>query len=473
MAKIARESRLAALTVAGALFMEGFDSSMILTSLPRMAQDLGGTPISLSIAVTAYLLALAIFIPVSGWIADNFGARRVYCAAIIVFVIGSMACGLAPTVPLLVAGRFVQGIGGAMMQPIGRLILARSADKRDLISLMNYTIIPGLVGPSLGPVVGGFISAYANWRWNFFINLPIGLIGLVMTFRYIKPSPPIESTRFDWAGFLLVGSAASALTLAFETSRDGLRGLLSAAPWAASAVALTGAYVVYARRRPNAVMDLRLFKVRCFRISVLFGSMARSGVFTTQFLLPALLQLVFKFDAFRAGLLTFLVAAGTIAMRPVMNVLLKTFGFRTVLTGACVLSALMLAGFCLFKPPAVIGLLAAYIFVYGLVRTVVFSSLGGLALADIEPADMGRSNSVAIFAQRMSMSLGVSLAAASLSFASGGGPLDHGDFIGAFLFAAGLTFTAGLLMLQLRPDDGWRVSGYGGDGGREAEEAAL
>jgi EmrB/QacA subfamily drug resistance transporter len=471
---ISREARLAALTVAGALFMEGFDSAMILTSLPQMARDLGGTPISLSIAVTTYLLALAIFIPVSGWIADNFGARRVYAAAIIVFVTGSMACGLAPTVPLLVLGRFAQGIGGAMMMPVGRLILVRSADKRDLVSLMNYTIIPGLIGPSIGPVVGGFISAYATWRWNFFINLPIGLFGLFMTFRFIKPTPPVESTPFDWAGFLLVGAAASTLQIAFETSRDGLRALKAAAPWGVVAVALGASYVAYAWRRSNAVVDLRLFRVRSFRISVLGGTLARAGVFTTQFLLPALLQIVFRFDAFRAGLLTFLVSLAMLMIRPIMNLLLRTFGFRNMLSGCCLAAALMLAGFALFNPPGFIPLLALYIFVFGALRSMLFSSLGALALADIEPADMGRSNSVAIFAQRLSMSLGVSIAAASLSFAAGGGALQHRHFVIAFLFAASLTLTAALLMLRLHAHDGWRVSGFGqAEPVLEVEEAAL
>ena len=464
---IARESRLAALTIAGALFMEGFDSAMILTSLPQMARDLGGTTIGLSVAVTAYLLALAVFIPVSGWIADNFGARRVYCAAIVVFVVGSMACGLAPSVPWLVAGRFFQGVGGAMMMPVGRLILTRSADKRDLVSLMNYTIMPGLIGPCIGPVVGGFISAYFNWRWNFFINLPIGAIGILMTFRYIRPTPPVETTRFDWIGFFLVGGAASALQLAFETSRGVTVAGLGPWPWGLGGLILGGGYLAYAWRRSNTVIELRLFQVRSFRVSVLGGTVARAGVFTTQFLLPALLQTVFRFDAFRSGLLTFLVAAGMFTIRPIMNVLLRRFGFRRLLVGACLGGAVMLFGFCLFRPPGVVAVIALYIFVFGTIRSCLFSSLGALALADIEPVDMGRGNSIGIFAQRLSMSLGVSIAATSLAIASGGSPLAHRHFVAAFLVAGALTFVAGLLMMQLRDGDGWRVSGFGEPEGQE------
>src|ERR1039458_5608168 len=241
--------RRVALTVAGALFMEGFDSAVILTSLPQMAADLGQSPLRLSLAVTAYLIALAILIPISGWVADRFGARRVYCASILVFVGGSLWCAFSHSLVSLVLGRFVQGTGGAMMAPVGRLILTRGVEKRALVSVMNYRLLPGIVGPTLGPVIGGFITTYASWRWNFFINVPIGVLGLIMAWRFIPPSPPMPQARFDWLGFLLVGSAAAGL----QTLIEALGHRLLPAPILIALgmlVALcAGLYAGHARRR--------------------------------------------------------------------------------------------------------------------------------------------------------------------------------------------------------------------------------
>jgi EmrB/QacA subfamily drug resistance transporter len=445
--------RRVALTVAGALFMEGFDSAVILTSLPQMARDLGESPLRLSVAVTAYLIALAILIPISGWVADRYGARRVYCGSILVFVAGSLCCGLSHSLTPLVIGRLVQGMGGSMMSPVGRLILTRGVEKRDLIRVMNYMVLPAIIGPTVGPVIGGFITTYASWRWNFFINVPIGIFGLIVAARVIPPTKPARQSRFDWLGFVLVGSGAAALQTLLEAF--GHRLLPPSALVAlATVVALCGAlYAAHA-----------LFRIRSFSVAILAGSLARAGVFSTQILLPTLLQLQFGYSAFQAGLQTFLVSAGVFVSRPCISFVLARVGFRRTLFWACLLASAMLAGFTQFRLSSPIALFVAYLLIFGTIRSSIFSSVGALALTDIEHADMGRSNSVALFAQRISMSFGVSLAAASLSLSSAGRALAQRDFSVAFVLAAAITLLAAFGMLKLSNRDGWQVSGFGGGG---------
>jgi len=455
--------RRVALTVAGALFMEGFDSAVILTSLPQMALDLHESPLRLSVAVTAYLIALAIFIPISGWVADRFGARRVYCGSIVVFVAGSLWCGLSHSIVSLVLGRFVQGMGGSMMSPVGRLILTRGVEKRALVSVMNYMLLPAIVGPTLGPVVGGFITTYASWRWNFFINVPVGLIGLIVAARFIPDTPPTPQGSFDWRGFALIGIAAAALQTLIEAFGHQLlpaRVLVGLSVLVAICAAL---YALHVRRRSAPLIDPALFRIRSFQVAVLAGSVARAGVFSTQILLPTLLQLGFGYSAFHSGLLTFLVSAGAFVARPCLSFMLRHLGFRRALFYGCLAASAMLAGFSRFRVSTPVLLFAAYIFSFSVIRSSIFSSMGALALADIDHADMGRSNGVSLFAQRLSMSFGVSFGAASLSLSSAGHALTQHDFTLAFLFAGALTLLAALAMLRLRPHDGWQVSGYGAE----------
>jgi EmrB/QacA subfamily drug resistance transporter len=453
--------RRVAFTVAGALFMEGFDSAMILTSLPQMAYDLHESPLRLSVAVTAYLIALAIFIPISGWVADRFGPRRVYCASILVFIAGSLCCGLSRSILSLVLGRFVQGMGGSMMSPVGRLILTRGVEKRALVQVMNYMLLPAIVGPTVGPVIGGFITTYASWRWNFFINVPVGLIGLIAAARFIPSVKPLPQGPFDWRGFALVGTAAAALQTLIEAA--GHRLLAAPVLEALSGlVILCGVlYAAHARHRASPLIDPALFRIRSFSVAVLSGSVARAGVFSTQILLPTLLQLQFGYSAFHSGLLTFLASAGAFVARPALSFVLKRFGFRNALFYGCLAASAMLAGFSGFRVTTPVLLFACYILIFSIIRSSIFSSIGALALADIEHADMGRSNSVSLFAQRISMSFGVSFGAASLSLSSAGHGLTQSDFTLAFLLASALTLVAAFAMLRLRSRDGWQVSGFG------------
>ncbi len=428
-----------------------------------MALDLHESTLRLSVAVTAYLIALAILIPVSGWVADRYGARRVYCASIGVFMAGSLGCGFAQSIGALVLWRFVQGMGGSMMGPVGRLILTRGVEKRSLVPVMNYMMLPGILGPSAGPVIGGFITTYASWRWNFFINVPIGLIGLIAAARVIPATAPQPQARFDWSGFLLVGAGAAALQGLLEAvGRPFLPGP-ALIGLALLVVLCAGLYALHARGRAAPLIDPALFRIRTFAVAVLAGNVARAGLFSVQFLLPALLQLEFGYSAFHAGLLTFLVSAGAFLVRPFSALTLRRFGFRRTLAWSTLGAAAMLAGFAQLRPATPVWFAAAYILLFGTLRSSIFSGAGALAFADIERAGMAASNAVAQFTQRLCTSFGISFGAGALALSASGQALSRGDFAHAFLGTALLTSTALIGVLRLRDADGWQVSGYGGD----------
>ena len=315
--------RLVPLIVAVALFMENMDSTVIATSLPAIAADIGTSPLALKLAVTCYLLSLAIFIPASGWTADRFGARTVFRAAIAVFVAGSIGCALASSLTGFVVARIVQGIGGAMMTPVGRLILVRTIDRRALVGAMVWVTMPALIGPIIGPPVGGFITTYFTWHWIFLINVPIGLVGIVLVTRYIENVRVAAPPPFDVLGMVLAGLGVGGL--AFGLSVLGLDYL----PWPVIAALIGGgaaasaAYVAHARRTPDPLLDLSLLSVPTFRASIVGGFLFRLGVGALPFLLPLLLQIGFKLTPFQSGLITFCSALGALAMKTAVTRILK------------------------------------------------------------------------------------------------------------------------------------------------------
>src|SRR5581483_4383574 len=300
------------LIVAVALFMENMDSTIIATSLPAIARAIGTNPLALKLAVTSYLLSLAIFIPASGWTADRFGARNVFRLAIFVFMIGSIGCALSSSLTEFVVARIVQGMGGAMMTPVGRLILVRSIDKRLLVNAMSLVTIPALVGPICGPPLGGFITTYASWHWIFLINVPIGLLGLAMATRFTPKIAPEPTAPFDFIGFVLSGLGVGGL--AFGLSILGLEFLPLGAVAALLGVGVvaTAAYVLYARRATSPILDLRLLKLPTFRASIYGGFLFRLGIGALPFLLPLLLQIGFHLNPFQSGLITFTASLGAL-----------------------------------------------------------------------------------------------------------------------------------------------------------------
>jgi len=308
-------SRIVPTVIAGAFFMDGLDSSIISTSLPQMAQSFQVSPSQMSAAITSYLISLAIFIPISGWIADRFGARFVFCSAIGFFTLGSVLCGLSETLSALVMSRIVQGFGGAMMTPVGRLILTRTFPKDQLMKAMSYYMLPGMLGPTMGPLVGGFITTYFSWHWNFFINVPIGFVGIALALKFVPDIRMPRPSAFDIPGFLIIAFGLGIGQFAIENlGRHTLDPVTETLLIAGAASILLG-YSFYAARQPNPVLDLRMFRGRTFSVAVLAGNVIRAGIATVPFLMPLLLQVGFGLNPFQSGLLTFPNTAGAMSMR--------------------------------------------------------------------------------------------------------------------------------------------------------------
>src|SRR5215468_7782213 len=342
--------RIVPLIIAVALFMENMDSTVIATSLPAIAADIGTNPLALKLAVTSYLLSLAIFIPASGWTTDRFGARTVFRAAIAVFVLGSIGCAVSDSLTDFVIARIGQGVGGAMMTPVGRLVLVRTIERRALISAMVWVTVPAMVGPVVGPPVGGFITTYFSWHWIFLINVPIGLVGIVLVTRYIENIKAEAHDPFDFRGMVLAGLGMAGLAFGFSVlGLDYLPWPIVAALIGGGAVAAL-AYVAHARATPAPVLDLSLLSVPTFRASVLGGFLFRVGVGAMPFLLPLLLQLGFHRTPFQSGLITFSSALGAMTMKAGIAAILKRLGFRTVLTVNALVSAAFLAACAAFTP---------------------------------------------------------------------------------------------------------------------------
>ena len=336
--------RLVPLIVAVALFMENMDSTVISTSLPAIAADIGSSPLELKLAITSYLLALAIFIPASGWMADRFGARTIFGTAIVVFMVGSIGCAFSQSLAHFVVARFFQGMGGAMMSPVGRLVLIRTVGRQNLVNAMSLLTMPALIGPMLGPPLGGFITTYATWHWIFLINLPIGLLGIVLVTRYVENVRADHVEPFDFPGMVLVGLGVGGL--AFGLTVTGI----AFVPRSIIVVLILGggaatyAYIVHSRRVPAPVIDLSLFKLPSFRAGVGGGFIFRVGAGALPFLLPLLLQIGFGRTPFQSGLITLSTAAGAMMMKSAVPCVLRQVGFRNTLTwNALVASAMLVA----------------------------------------------------------------------------------------------------------------------------------
>ncbi|MFO1048097.1 MAG: DHA2 family efflux MFS transporter permease subunit [Geminicoccaceae bacterium] len=452
------------LIVACALFMENLDSTVLATSLPAIAHDFGESPVRLSFAITSYLFSLAVFIPISGWVADRFGARNVFRGAIVVFLTGSILCGLSSSLWQMVAARMLQGLGGAMMVPVGRLVLLRSVAKADLVSAMAWLTVPALIGPVIGPLLGGFITTYFHWRWIFWINVPIAILGLTLVTLFIpavrEPRPP----RFDTGGFMLTAAGLVGLMFGFETvGRDIIPG------WASALLLVLGLacmalFVRHATRIAHPVLDLRLLEVRTFRASVTGGFLFRMGIGALPFLLPLLLQAGFGLNAFQSGQLTFAAALGALSMKLVAKPILRRFGFRRVLLANAALSAVSLAAIALLRPETPHAVVLAVLLIGGFFRSLQFTSINTLGYADIDAQRMSRATSFASMAQQLSLSAGVATGAILLHLtmaARGGGALQATDFVPAFLAVGVCAALSILVYLRLPPDAGAEVSGHG------------
>jgi EmrB/QacA subfamily drug resistance transporter len=440
------------LIVAVALFMETMDSTVIATSLPAIAKDLHVDPIALKLALTSYLLSLAVFIPLSGWVADRFGARTVFRAAIVVFTLGSAACGFAQGLPDFVLARIVQGMGGAMMVPVGRLVILRTVPKAELISALAWLTIPALMGPVIGPPLGGFITTFFSWRWIFWINIPIGILGIVLASRFIGNFRETELPPLDMKGFVLSGIGLAGLAFGFTTIGQGLFPAWLVASLLTAGVIGCWLYVLHARVTPAPLLDLKLLKVDTFYASVIGGFLFRIGVGATPFLLPLLLQLGFGLTPFQSGMLTFATALGAIAMKTTAAPILRRFGFKQVLVVNALVSSIFIAATALFTSVTPHAVILAVLLVGGFFKSLQFTSINSLAYADIEPRAMSRATSFASVAQQLSMSAGVAVGALVLEFERHGRPhaaVVPEDFTTAFIVVAAVSALSALIFLRL------------------------
>jgi EmrB/QacA subfamily drug resistance transporter len=452
-----RSDRIIPLIIAVALFMENMDATVIATSLPAIAKDIGSNPLALKLAITTYLLSLAIFIPASGWTADRFGARTVFRAAIAVFMIGSIGCALSNSLTDFVIARVVQGMGGAMMTPVGRMVLIRSIAKRDLVGAMAWVTTPALIGPVLGPPVGGFITTYATWHWIFLINVPIGLMGIVLATRYIPELRAEQHERFDVFGMVLAGLGIGGLAFGFSVL--GLDYL----PWTIVAALIVGGacfvagYLVHARHTENPALDLTLFKLPTFFASITGGFIFRLGIGALPFLLPLMLQIGFGMTPFQSGLITFASAFGAMGMKWATATILRWFGFRTILVFNALISSAFLAACASFTITTPVVAMLALLFVGGFFRSLQFTSVNTIAYADVEPHRISRATSLASVAQQLAVSSGVAVGAMAVELTQhlkGGGALQAADFRPAFLAVAAISALSVLIFLRLAPEAG-------------------
>src|SRR6516225_8498141 len=435
---------LVPLIVACAMFMQNLDSTVIATALPTIAQSLGESPLRLNVAITCYLLSLAVFISISGWVADRFGARRVFTGAIVVFTLGSIGCGFAESLPALVAARIVQGMGGALMVPVGRLVLLRTVEKSDLVRAMSFVSVPALLGPVMGPPLGGFIVTYASWRWIFFINIPIGVLGIVLVNMLVRDLKETGRRPLDRSGFVLTGIGLASLAFGFENVGRGALPSAAVIGLLAAGVICLGLYVRHARRVSHPIIDLALFSIPTYASASIGGFLFRMGLGALPFLLPLMLQVGFGLSALNSGLLTFASAAGAMLMKTTAVRILRILGFR------------------LFRPSTPHFVIFLALLAGGFFRSLQMTSINTLGYADVPPGLLSGATSLTAMAQQLSQTAGVASGALLLQVVlalRGGTALAAADFYPAFVGVAMISLLSVPFFLKMSPDAGAEVSG--------------
>jgi EmrB/QacA subfamily drug resistance transporter len=453
-----KSRRILPFIVGCALLMQMLDATVVTTALPAMARELGSNPIEMNLAITSYLISTAVFVPISGWAADRYGARKVFIAAILLFSLSSLTCALSQTLSQLVISRIVQGLGGAMMVPVGRIILLRTIPKHELIKAMALLSMPALIGPMAGPPLGGFLVTYASWHWIFLINIPIGSLGIWMVLKHVRELPS-DGLRhpLDFWGFILSGLCMACLVSGFETlgnagTSPGLSILLMAlgslAGWA---------YTMHARKHAEPILNLSLLKIQTFRIAMLAGNLCRFSIGATPYLLALLLQVGFGMSALAAGLITFAGAVGSLAMKVAAPRILNRWGYRRVLTINAIFTGLSLMICASFTQETPGLLMMAILLLGGFFRSLQFTAVNTLAYADINQVDMSRASSFAAMGQQLGISLGVGVAAETVSLSMslrGAQTISPEDVLIGFVVIGTLCSLAALSFWRLSPTAG-------------------
>lgn len=445
----AADKRVLLWLVAFSFFMQMLDSTIVNTATPSIAAGMGIAPLDLRTALTSYTLSLAIFIPLSAWLADRYGTRRIFWWAILIFTLGSLACGLAQNLWMLVAARVLQGFGGAMMMPVGRLALVRSFDKSEFVDAISFASIPGLIGPAIGPVLGGFFAMYMSWRMIFFVNIPFGLVGLWMARRYMPDyrGPPV---RLDVAGFVLFALGAGGLSWALEKVSDSA---YAQGAWVAVVASAALAWYLYRARRVAApIVDMRLLRIRSFRIAFNGGLFTRLGVGGVYFLLTLLFQVGFGYSAILAGLLQVPQALAMLLMRFFVGSIIKYQGYRRVLLYNTALAGVLVMGFATLSAATPLWLICVQVFIYGFVMSLQYAAMNTLGFVDLTHAQASMGSSMTSTVQNLSISFGIAFASLLMALLLGD-THDGTRYVAAFrvtmLILGGVTVLSSLMFLRL------------------------
>ncbi|SHN75079.1 drug resistance transporter, EmrB/QacA subfamily [Cryptosporangium aurantiacum] len=444
-----------ALLVAAAYFMEILDGTVIAPAAPAIAAEFGVAPVDVNVAITAYALTLAVLIPVSGWLASRFGVRRVFLTALLVFTVASAGCAAAPNLPVLTGTRVLQGIGGALMVPVGRLAILRTTSKTDLVRAIAYLTWPALLAPVVAPLVGGVLAEHASWRWIFLINLPLGVVALIVARRLVPDLREPAPGPLDRVGFLLIAAGVAAVIVAAE----GLRTGFGVGVAVALAVAVLGiaAAIRHLLRTPDPLVDLRLLRVRTFRVTVLSGSAYRAVITAIPFLLPLFFQVGFGWSATQAGFAMMALFAGNVGIKPATTPLMRRFGIRTVMLASIVVGAACLVGMALLADDLPLVAVLALLALSGVARSTGFTAYNSVAFADVDPADMNHASTLQSTLQELGVGLGVAAGALLVRF---------GDAVGVVSGAAGpfrVAFVLLAVLLVIPAIEGARLPRTAGD----------
>lgn len=453
--------RLIAFIVSLAGFMEALDTTIINTAIPAISDSLHVNPVDLKIALISYLVTLAIFIPISGWVSDKFGIKRVFILALVVFTLSSVWCGFANSLVQLVMARSAQGLGGSLMLPLGRLMLLRTFKRHELVDAMNQVITVISIGMMLGPLAGGFITDHFSWHWIFWVNIPVGLITIVMAAIWFEKAPPKHVHRFDWIGFILFGGGLAALTFSLSAlSESGTNSHSSILILVISLLMLLN-YFFYSRKQTQPIVNIALFRMHTFKISIVGNIVARLGFGGIPFLLPLLLQIGLGYTAVISGLLLAPIAIGVIVIKLLSLRILRLFGYRkTLLVNTLLVGGIILV-FQVINLTTPVSVIALLTFIFGLLISMQFSAMNSLAYADIGPDDLSAATSIVSTTQQIAQSFGVAVAALLLYFYAPhiGDKLQLSPLVfHQTFFALGLlSFLSSLIFLRLRPNDGHQM----------------
>jgi len=437
-----------------AFFMQALDATILNTALPAIAQSLNRSPLAMQSAIISYTLTVAMLIPVSGWLADRFGTRRIFMLAVSLFTLGSLACALSNSLGMLVIFRVVQGIGGAMMMPVARLALLRAYPRSELLPVLNFVTMPGLVGPILGPVLGGVLVTWASWHWIFLINIPIGIAGLLYARKYM-PDFTTPRRRFDMSGFLLFGISLVLFSIGIELFGEKLVASWLALTIIISSLVLFYAYIRHARHHPSPLIALPIFRTRTFSVGIAGNIASRLGTGCVPFLMPLMLQVGFGYTAIIAGCMIAPTAIGSILAKSTVTQVLRWFGYRKTLFGITVIIGVMIAQFALQSPSMEIWLLILPLFILGMAMSTQFTAMNTITLADLTDENASSGNSMLAVTQQLSISLGVAVSAAVLRFYEG---FENANTIEQFHYTfitmGVITLISASVFLLLKPKDG-------------------